>query len=201
MGKTIDPRTIALETNSPLWQISDLENGPVLQVLGNTPTTKKTGTEAYLDEDHVGKVALIGETRHNYRMQAEMRFLKYHRSPQNGGWFGFAIRAQDVLNYEIVWFMPNAETGNTVAYVPVAHGVVPWWTEAYASQKKGDPHIPINSWFQACVDVVDDEFTVYVENQPVFTKKITYYLKEGCPGFFVGTATDAAFRRIVIEDL
>jgi len=48
--------------------------------------------------------------------------------------------------------MPNAETGNTVAYVPVAHGVVPWWAEAYASQKKGDSHILINSWFQARVD-------------------------------------------------
>jgi hypothetical protein len=48
---------------------------------------------------------------------------------------------------------------------------------------------------------VGDEFTVYVEGQPVFTKKITYYFKDGRPGFFVGTATDAAFRRIVIEDL
>jgi len=201
MSKNIDPRIIALETNSPLWQISDIEDEPVLQVVGNTPTTQKTGTAAYLDKGHVGKVALIGEVRHNYKLQAEMRFLKYYRSPQKGGWFGFAIRAQDALNYEIVWFMPNAETGNTVAYVPVAHGVVPWWTEAYASQKKGDPHIPINSWFQARVDVMGDEFTVYVEDRSVFTKKITYYLKEGRPGFFVGTATDAAFRRIVIEDL
>ena len=83
----------------------------------------------------------------------------------------------------------------------MAHGVVPWWAEAYASQQKGDPHIPINSWFQARVDIVGDDFTVYVDDQPVFTKKITYYLKEGRPGFFVGTATDAAFRRIVIEDL
>jgi hypothetical protein len=201
MSENVDLRTVALETNSPLWQIGDIENEPVLQVVGNTPTTGKTGAAAYLDEDHIGKVALIGKVRQNYRMQAEMCFLKYHRSPQSGGWFGFAIRAQDTLNYEIVWFMPNAETGNTVAYVPVAHGVVPWWTEAYASQGKGDPHIHADSWFQARVDVVGDEFTVYVEDRPVFTKKITYYLKKGRPGFFVGTATDAAFRRIIIEDL
>jgi hypothetical protein len=49
--------------------------------------------------------------------------------------------------------------------------------------------------------IVDDEFTVYVDDQPVFSKKITYYILKGRPGFFVGTATDAAFRRIVIEDL
>jgi hypothetical protein len=134
MSKYIDLRTIVLETNSPLWQICDIDNEPVLQVIGNTPTTEKSGTAAYLDEDHVGKVALIGEARNNYRMQAEMRFLQFHRAPQKGGWFGFAIRARDALNYEIVWFMPNAETGNSVAYVPVAHGIVPWWTEAYANQ-------------------------------------------------------------------
>jgi hypothetical protein len=201
MSKTIDLHTVALETNSPLWQISDLENEPVLQVVGNTPTTQKTGTAAYLDEDHIGKVALIGEVKHNYKMQAEMRFLKYNRSPQKGGWFGFAIRAQDVLNYEIIWFMPNAESGNTAAYVPVAHGVVPWWTEAYSNQKKGTPYIPADSWFRARVDVVGDEFTLYIEDQFVFTKKITYYLSEGRPGFYVGTATDAMFRRIIIENL
>ena len=201
MSKNINLSTVALETNSPLWHISELEGEPVLQVIGNTPTTHRTGTAAYLDEDHVGKVALIGEVKHNYRMQAEMRFLRHYHSQPRAGWFGFAIRAQDVLNYEIVWFMPNAETGNTAAYVPVAHGVVPWWTEAYANQKKGNPHIPTDSWFRARVEVLGDEFTVYVEDRLVFTKKITYYLSKGRPGFFVGTATDAMFRRIVIETL
>ena len=72
MSEIIDLHKLALETNSSLWQISDLENEPVLQVVGNTPTTQKTGTAAYLDEDHVGKVALIGEVRHDYKMQADM---------------------------------------------------------------------------------------------------------------------------------
>lgn len=201
MTKIIDLHTVSLETNSPLWQIGELEGEPVLRVTGNTATTDRTGTAAYLVEDHLGKVALIGHAKHNYKMQAEIRFLGHHHTRASAGWFGFAIRAQDFLNYEIVWFMPNAETGSTVAYVPVAHGIVPWWTEAYANQKKGNPHIPTDSWFLARVDVSGVEFTVYVEDQPVFTKKITYYLKEGRPGFFVGTATDATFRRIVIEDL
>jgi len=82
MSEIIDLHKTALETNSTLWKISDIESEPVLQVIGNTPTAQKTGTAAYLDEDHVGKVALIGETRYNYKMQAKMRFLKYHRSPQ-----------------------------------------------------------------------------------------------------------------------
>ncbi|MEE8413950.1 MAG: hypothetical protein V3R96_05305 [Dehalococcoidales bacterium] len=201
MSKTLDLNTVDLETSSPLWNISELEGEPVLQVTGNMATTDRIGTEAYLEEEHLGKVALIGGIKHNYKMQAEMRFLGHHHSRASAGWFGFAIRAQGFLNYEIVWFMPNAETGSTAAYVPVAHGIVPWWTEAYAKQEKGNPHIPVDSWFLASVEVVGDEFTVYVDDKPVFTKKLTYYLSKGRPGFFVGTATDAMFRRIVIEDL
>ena len=201
MSKIIDLRTVTLETNSPLWQVKEFEKEPVLQVIGNAATTQRTGVAAYLNEDHIGKVALIGGVRQNYRMQAEMRFLGHHHPNPRAGWFGFAIRAQDSLNYEIVWFMPSAEPGSTAAYVPVAHGIVPWWTEAYANQKKGDADIPSDAWFKARVDVVGDEFTVYVADKVVFTKKITYYFREGRPGLFVGTATDAAFRRIVIEDL
>ena len=199
MSTLIDLNNITLEMNSPLWEVSQMDGEPVIQLTNNVPTTVKIGTAAYYDEDHAGKVALIGESRRNYRMQTEMRFLKSYR--ENAGWFGFAIRAQDNLNYEIVWFMPKAEASVSAAYVPVAHGIVPWWTEAYEKQEKGNPHIPVDEWFKASVDVIGDEFTVFVEDKPVFTKKITYYFGEGRPGFFVGTVTDAAFRRIRIEDL
>ena len=202
MSEFLDLRKVALETSSPLWQISEMEGEQVLQVTGHTMEPgQRSGAAAYLDEDHIGTpmVALIGEPKSNYRMQSEMRFLGHHHWLPDAGWFGFAIRAQDFLNHEIVWFQPPPR--NTAAYVPVAHGIVPWWTEAYETQKKGNPHIPTDSWFRARVDVTGDEFTVYVEDKVVFTKKITYYLKEGRPGFFVGTATDAAFRRIIIEDL
>ncbi|MFH1851894.1 MAG: hypothetical protein ABIA75_06080 [Candidatus Neomarinimicrobiota bacterium] len=190
MNKILDLHQTVLETNSPLWQIVEHEGESVLEVLNN------------LAEDHIGgKVALLGEPRHNYRMQVEMRFIGHHLAQVRAGWFGFVLRAQDVQNYEITWFMPNAESGKTVAYVPVAHGIVPWWTEAYAGQEKGSVAIPANSWFQARVDVVEDEFTLYVNDQLVFNKKLTYYLSSGRPGFYVGTATDAMFRRVVIEDL
>jgi hypothetical protein len=201
MTEILDLRKVTLELNSPLWQLSEWDGEQVLQVVGNMATTDKGGTEAYLTEEHLGKVALIGEVRYNYRMQAEMRFLGHHHANPRAGWFGFAIRAQDSLNYEIVWFIPNAEPGNTAAYVPVAHGIVPWWTEAYASQKKGNVPIPGDAWFRSQVDVKGDEFTVYLYDKLVFTKKLTYYFLNGRPGFFVGTATDAAFRRVSIEDL
>lgn len=190
MNKALDLRMLALETNSPLWRVVEFEGETVLELRGNK------------DEDHVGgKVALIGEKRHNYTMWAELRFMGHHLVQENAGWFGFVMRAQDLRNYEMVWFMPKAESGKTAAYVPVAHGIVPWWTEAYASQKKGIVFIPTKAWFRARVDVVDDEFTLQVEEQVVFTKKLTYYRYTGRAGFYVGTATDALFRRVVIEDL
>ena len=190
MNGFVDLAKVALEINSSLWQISESEGEPVLQIVGNE------------QEDHIGgKVALIDDVRRNYTIRAEMRFLGHHLSQERAGWFGFVMRAQDAQNYELIWFMPNAESGKTAAYLPVAHGVVPWWTEAYATQQKGEPRIPVDAWFQARVDVVDDEFTLYVEDQLVFTKKFAYYLSEGRPGFYVGTATDAAFRRVMIEDL
>ena len=90
---------------------------------------------------------------------------------------------------------------NTVAYVPVAHGIVPWWTEAYSKQEKGDVFIPQDDWFSARVEVIGDEFAIFVNDHFVFEKKLAYYLKYGRPGLFVGTATDVAFRRIRIEDI
>ncbi|OGO35566.1 MAG: hypothetical protein A2147_04605 [Chloroflexi bacterium RBG_16_57_8] len=204
MTEVIDLRKVSLETSSSLWQIIESEGEQVLQVTGHTmEPARQSGAAAYLDEDHTGTpvVALIDGARHNYGMQAEMRFLGHHHPMPRAGWFGFAIRAQDILNFEIVWFMPNAETGNTAAYVPVPHGIVPWWTEAYANQKKGAVPIPADAWFRARVDVVGDEFTVHVDDRLVFTKKVTYYLQKGRPGFFVGTATDVAFRRVLIKAL
>ena len=179
-----------LQTNSDLWEIVKAEDEMVLQVVGNRAI------------DHVGgKVALIGEPRSNYTMSADMRFLGHHLIDGNGGWFGFVIRARDESNYELVWFMPLAEKGGSVAYLSVAHGIVPWWTEAYSTQQKGTPRIPSDDWFRARVEVFGDEFSLYVENELVFTKKLTYYLSEGYPGLYVGTATDAMFRRIEIDDL
>lgn len=182
---------VELETNSPLWQVSGSHGEAILQVVGNTQI------------DHIGgKVVLIGETRQDYSMEAEMRFLGHHFPPgERAGWFGFVMRARDTENYELVWFMPRTESGVSIAYLAVAHGVVPWWTEAYATQQKGEAHIPAEDWFRARLDVLGDEFSLFVEDQPVFTKKLTYYLHEGRAGFYVGTASDASFRRVEITNI
>jgi hypothetical protein len=190
MTRYFDLSHESIQTNSSLWQIKKHEGEQVVQVTGN------------VEADHVGgKVALIGPSRRDCSMRAELKFLGHHLGDQKAGWFGLVIRARDLENYELVWFMPQAERGKTVAYAPVAHGVVPWWTEAYAGQQKGTAHIPDNAWFRTRVDVLKDEMSIYVEDQLVFTKKLTYYLFQGFPGLYVGTATDAAFRRIAIEDL
>jgi hypothetical protein len=182
-----------IETNSPLFRVSDLDGEETLLLTDNTYVPGV--------DDISGKVALIGEPRKDYRMKAEMKFLGHHLSMEGAGWFGFAIRARNLENFELVWFMPSAEESATVAYLPVAHGIVPWWTEAYAKQQKGGPKLPSNDWFQAQVDVIGDEITVFVDGEPVLKKKLSYYLSEGRPGFYVGTATDVAIRRVVIEDI
>ncbi len=190
MNNFIDLDLHTLQTNSNLWENVALDGEKTLQLVNNT-----------LHDVVHGKVALFPERHHNYRMCAEMRFIRHHLPEGSGGWFGFVLRAQDTDNYELVWFMPNAEGENTVAYVTVAHGIVPWWAEAYTTQEKGKAVLPASGWFQAQVDVAGDAFTVSVNGIEAFTKKFAYYLTDGHPGFYVGTCTDAAFRKVTLEKL
>ncbi len=44
-------------------------------------------------------------------------------------------------------------------------------------------------------------FSIFVNGQFVLEKKLTYFIESGRPGFFVGTATDAAFRRVRVQAL
>ncbi len=202
MNQYIDLKKIKIEKNSDLFKITPLNNEQAL-ILKNNLYNQKIDTVSGKEIDSVyGKVILLGDVKKDYKMVVDMKFLGTHIDMKGAGWFGFAVRAQDCENYELVWFMPGgAEETNTVAYLPVAHGIVPWWTEAYANQKKGNIQIPQKDWFTARIDVKGDEFTVYLNEQLVFNKKLTYYLRSGRPGLFVGTATDVAFRRIKIEDI
>lgn len=180
-----------LEASSELWDVDERGEEPVLQLTGHTKV------------EHIrdSQVALIGFQGSDYSVEAEMRFLANYLPDPGAGWFGFALRAQDFLNYEVVWFIPGARRGFTVAYVPVAHGIVPWWTEAYETQEKGTIPLPRADWFKARADVKGDSFSIFVNDEFVFEKKFTYYLETGRPGFFVGTATDAAFRRVAVRPL
>ncbi|HKJ27138.1 MAG TPA: hypothetical protein VJ965_05845 [Anaerolineales bacterium] len=189
MAEFVDLAQINLETNSPLWQVVNLDHEMTIQITNNQ------------EEDHThGIVALLPELKRNYRMQIEMKFLGHYLEDETAGWFGLAMRAQDVENYELVWFMPNVKHDTNVAYLPVAHGIVPWWTEAYARQEKEHIELPEKDWFLVQVDVIGDEFTLYVNGEKIMHKRFTYYLSEGKPGFYVGTATNAAFRLVKLED-
>ena len=195
----LDLKQIEIETNSSLFKIKMQNNEQVLQVMNNVYNTEideKTGKPT---DDVRGKVILLGPVHTDYSMEADMKFLGHHLEMEAAGWFGFVVRAQDCDNYEVVWFMPGAEGESSVAYLPVAHGIVPWWTEAYSTQKKGSVPVPKNKWFRARVDVIGDELSAYLGDNFIFKKKLSYYLKEGRPGFFVGSSTDVVFRRIKIK--
>lgn len=196
----LDLKQTKIEANSPLFSIKMENNEQILQVINNVYNAEideKTGKPI---DDIKGKIILLGPVCHDYSMEADMKFLGHHLEMEEAGWFGFAVRAQDCDNYEVVWFMPGAEGQSSVAYVPVAHGIVPWWTEAYSTQRKGSVPVPKNKWFRARIVVIGDELSAYLGGNFIFKKKLTYYLKEGRPGFFVGTATDVAFRRIKIQN-
>ena len=201
MNQYIDLKEIKIEKNSDLFQIDTLDNEPILILKDNMYNQDIDSFTGKIIDDVRGKVLLFGEEKRDYTMTVDMKFLGAHIDLEGAGWFGIVIRAQDCDNYEVVWFMPGGTEGsNTVAYVPVAHGIVPWWTEAYAQQEKGDIFIPQNDWFTVRADVIGEQFSVYVNDQFTVEKKLTYYLQYGRPGLFVGTATDAAFRRIQMRD-
>lgn len=199
----LDLTKIKIEKNSDLFIIDTIDNEQVLTLTGNAYNQEIDEFTGKEKDDVRGKVILLGDKLGDYSMAVGMKFLGFHvENFPNGGWFGFALRAQDLENYEIIWFMPGGGgESNTVAYVPVAHGVVPWWTEAYTKQEKGNIALPKNDWFTARVDVKGDEFSVYINNQFIFKKKMSYYLTLGKPGLYVGTATDVAFRRIKIDKI
>lgn len=181
----------SVKASSELWSVDDISPEPVLQLTGHTQV------------EHIrdSQVALIDWDGSDYSLEAEMHFITCHLDDPTAGWFGFALRAQDFFNYEVVWFIPGAPRGFTVAYVPVAHGIVPWWSEGYETQEKGTVPIPRDNWFKARADVQKGRFSIYVNDQFVFEKRLTYYLESGRPGFFVGTATDAKFRRVQVRNL
>lgn len=101
--------------------------------------------------------------------------------------------------------MPGTGTkvgeGGTATYVPVAHGMVPWWTEAYETQFHGWADVPFDRWIRVRAKVRDRVARIEVNGQPVLQKTLTYYLDCGRVGVYMGTGTDAAFRNIRVTPL
>jgi len=173
----------AVEVNSAQWRLHAIDGQACLAVVGNTR------------EEHIhGKAALLHPPFGDGALEAELRFLESRNEAPDQGWFGVILRARDTENYEMFWFMPHRGPTGSVAYVPVAHGMVPWWTEAYATQRKGDFHVPKDRWFGVRAEVAGKLARIYADGGLVLEKTLTYYLGPGRAGFYVGTLTDAAFR-------
>ncbi len=180
----------AWECNSPLWRLVDRE-GPCLALLGNTVE----------DHEH-GKVLLFGDADWtDYAIEAEMRVTKGRMPNPLTTWFGYALRAQDPYNYECFFLKPHTSGPAGVAYVAVAHGLQPVWTEGYARQQFGVATVPFDVWTHVRAEVQGRQARIFVEGKEAMQKTLTYYLQRGRPGLYVGTLTDVLFRNVNVDTI
>ena len=184
------------ESNTPLWQIVEAPSGtgPVersIALLGNT-----------LEDHEHCKVLLFGDPEwSDYALDLEIRVIRgYLRNPRQT-YPGIALRARDVYNFENFFFRPHDASGRGAAYIPIAHGLQPVWTDAYHTQEFGRCTVPFDAWFRVRAEVRAREATVYVDGQEAMRRTLTYYLWQGRPGLYVGTCTDALFRNVTVEAL
>ena len=191
---------IKTQCNSELFRIETIDNEKTVILEGNEyDSTIDPFTGMEKSNSRGAKVFLVGEKQTDYIMTAEMKFININLDNCEGcGWFGFAIRAQDFDNFEAVWFMPGTNKDN-VAYIPIAHGIGPYWSEGYIKSEKGTAKLYKHEWFRAKVIVKGKDISIYINDELVLKKKASYYLTSGFAGCFVGTATDAAFRKLKIE--
>ena len=152
-----------------------------------------------------GTVAIAGDpTWQDYEFSCELFVLSPPEGEADGAWPGIVFRAQDTENYELVWLMPRgAEATDNVVGLSVAHGLVPWWTDAYVNNPRGSAPYGRGEWLPVNVRVQGLEASVRVRDtsDPVLTIRLTYYLDGGCIGVYCGTQTSAKFRRFRIQHL
>ena len=185
------PSLAVSESNSPLWRVMEDAGEPCIGLVDNT----------YEDHDR-GKTLVFGDPEWtDYALQLETKVIKGRMPNPLTAWWGFGLRAQDPYNMECFFFRPPASGTAGLAYVPIAHGLQPVWTEAYRTQEFGPAVVPFGEWMQVRAEVRGREAQVWVEGQHVMTKTLTYYLWKGRPALYVGTVTDALFRRISVEPL
>ena len=185
------PRLARCESNSPLWQLSQDDGQPCIALLDNT------------DEDHDrGKTLLFGDPDWtDYALELETKVVKGRMPNPLTAWWGFGLRAQDPYNLECFFFRPPASGTAGLAYVPIAHGLQPVWTEAYRTQQFGPAVVPFGEWIHVRAEVRAREAKIWVGGQHVMTRTLTYYIRKGRPALYVGTLTDALFRHIKVESL
>ena len=184
------------ESNTPLWQIVETPGGAgagerCIALLGNVVE----------DHEH-GKVLLFGDPDwSDYALDVEIRVVRGYLRNARQTYPGIALRAREVYNFENFFFRPHNSEGRGAAYVPIAHGLQPVWTEAYHTQEFGRCSVPFDAWFHVRAEVRGREATLYLDGQEAMRRTLTYYLWRGWPGLDVGTCTDALFRNVTVAAL
>ncbi len=191
-GKIADDRLRVWETNRGDWKAEEEDGEPVLTLPDNRTPDWRGGT-----------VAIAGDRAwSHYEYSLELCLLP----PVDDGamaWPGVIVHALDTENYELFWFMPHQEdtaSGN-VAYLSVAHGIVPWWSNAYVSIPRGQAPYTPGEWLPISIRVEGLQASVRVRKrpQPILTVRLSYYLDGGRVGVYCGTQTSAKFRRMRVD--
>jgi hypothetical protein len=178
------------ERSSPIWRVVD-DGGPCVAAVGNTVE----------DHEH-GQVLLLGDPKWtDYALDAEIRVSRGYLPNPRQTYPGVVVRARDVDNAECFFFRPHAEGLVGAAYVPIAHGLQPVWTQAYHDQPFGRCTVPFGEWFRVRAEVRGREARLLVNGDEAMTRTLTYYLWDGRPGLYVGTCTDALFRDVSVTAL
>jgi hypothetical protein len=150
-----------------------------------------------------GTVAIAGDpTWRDYEYSLELCLLAGAEEPAMA-WPGVVVRAQDTDNYELFWFMSHLEDGasGNVAYLSVAHNMVPWWSNGYVSIPKGRARYSTGEWLPISVRVEGLQASVRVRNhpEPILSVRLTYYLDGGRVGVYCGSQTSAKFRGMGVD--
>lgn len=190
-GKVADERLRVWEANRGNWQTREADGEAVL-ALSDNPTTDWRG----------GTVAIAGDPSwRDYEFSLELRLLP--RADSSMAWPGIAVRAQDTANYELFWFMPHVEdeAAGNVAYLSVAHNVVPWWNDSYVNIPRGVAAYTPGEWLPISVRVQGIEASVRVRNdaEPILSVRLSYHIDGGRVGVYCGTQTAAEFRRMRVD--
>ncbi len=190
-GKVADERLRVWESNGGNWR-AEVEDGEAVLALPKNQALDWRG----------GTVAIAGDRAwRDYEYSLDL-YLLPHAEGSGMAWPGVIVRAKDTDNYEAFWFLPHLDdaSGN-VAYLSVAHGIVPWWTDSYVSIPRGRAPYSPGEWLPISVRVEGLQASVRVRNEPdpVLTVRLSYYLDGGCVGVYCGTETSAKFRRMRID--
>lgn len=188
---------VSILKNSDMFEKVNLFGESMVMLENNTYNHEVDSLIGKPKDDFQGKVYIFDSNVKKGIFSCEIQCMQTHH-PQKKAWTGLVFRAEDVENFELVSLMPFASK-DTVAYISVAYGIIPWWTTAYQADPKASIELKEKEWIKMEISMEEFDFTVSINGEKMFTKKYSYFLKPGKCGFFVGSGTDATFRNFRLE--